>query len=229
MTEAEWLAAKWPSELLRSLHKTGGASDRKFRLFGVACCRRVAQQMPDITLTEVIDGCERLAEELNAEDWNPTQLDRLSRLREVVDRSREASHSAGAEDDRDGDAFARAVAQLTEFPVHPAYCADSCMQALCGHDDYITGRGEVLFQIDLLWDIVGNPFRPVTFSPSWRTDTAHTLARQMYESRDFSAMPILADALQDAGCDSADILSHCRDDAPHVRGCWVVDLVTGKV
>jgi hypothetical protein len=64
----------------------------------------------------------------------------------------------------------------------------------------------------------------------WRTDTAVTLARQMYESREFGAMPILADALQDAGCDSPDILNHCRDtSATHVRGCWVVDLVLGKV
>ena len=55
-----------------------------------------------------------------------------------------------------------------------------------------------------------------------------TLARQMYESLDFGAMPILADALQDAGCDSADILNHCRGPGPHVRGCWVVDLVLGK-
>ena len=50
----------------------------------------------------------------------------------------------------------------------------------------------------------------------------------MYESRDFSAMPILADALQDAGCDNDDILNHCRDPVRHVRGCWVVDLVLGK-
>jgi hypothetical protein len=77
--------------------------------------------------------------------------------------------------------------------------------------------------------VVGNPFRSVTFSPSWRTDTAVSLARQMYDDRDFSAMPILADALQDAGCESDDILSHCRDAANiHVRGCWVVDLVLGK-
>jgi hypothetical protein len=81
----------------------------------------------------------------------------------------------------------------------------------------------------LLRDIFGNPFRRVAFSPSWRTDTALTLARQMYESRDFGAMPILADALQDVGCDSEDILSHCRDTSlTHVRGCWVVDLVLGK-
>jgi hypothetical protein len=84
-------------------------------------------------------------------------------------------------------------------------------------------------QASLLRDIFGNPFRPVTFSPAWRTDTALSLARQMYESRDFGAMPILADALQDAGCDNTDILNHCRDGSgAHVRGCWVVDLVLGK-
>lgn len=55
-----------------------------------------------------------------------------------------------------------------------------------------------------------------------------SLAEQMYESRDFSAMPVLADALQESGCDNDDILSHCRGVGPHVRGCWVVDLVLGK-
>ena len=83
-------------------------------------------------------------------------------------------------------------------------------------------------QVDLLRDIFGNPFRPVAFDPAWRTDTALILARQMYESRDFSLMPILADALQDADCESDDMLNHCRSDGPHVRGCWVVDLVLGK-
>jgi len=73
-----------------------------------------------------------------------------------------------------------------------------------------------------------NPFRPVTADPSWLTSTVVALARQMYESRDFSAMPILADALQDAGCENDDVLKHCRGTGPHVRGCWVVDLVLGK-
>jgi hypothetical protein len=82
----------------------------------------------------------------------------------------------------------------------------------------------------LIRDVSGNPFRPVEFGPEWRTDTAVLLARQMYASRDFSAMPILADALQDAGCDNETILSHCRDvNRVHVRGCWVVDLVLGKL
>lgn len=71
-------------------------------------------------------------------------------------------------------------------------------------------------------------FRIVSFDPAWRTSTAVAIAKGMYESRDFSAMPLLADALQDAGCEHADILDHCRGPGPHVKGCWVVDLVLGK-
>jgi hypothetical protein len=78
-------------------------------------------------------------------------------------------------------------------------------------------------------DIFGNPFRSVTFPAAWRSDTAVALAKHMCDSRDFSAMPILADALQEAGCEQEDILSHCSDaGATHVRGCWVIDLVLGK-
>jgi hypothetical protein len=80
----------------------------------------------------------------------------------------------------------------------------------------------------LLRDIFGNPFRPVAFDPEWRTSTAVALARGMYEARDFAPMPVLADALQDAGCEGPDILAHCRGPGPHARGCWVVDLVLGR-
>ena len=77
-------------------------------------------------------------------------------------------------------------------------------------------------------DIFRNPFRPITLTPEWRTDTALSLAKGMYDSRDFSAMPILADALQDAGCENDDILDHCRGAGQHVRGGPGVDLVLGK-
>jgi hypothetical protein len=73
-----------------------------------------------------------------------------------------------------------------------------------------------------------DPASGPAFSPSWRTATAVALARHIDASSDFSAMPILADALQDAGCESADVLNHCRCPGPHVRGCWVVSLVLGK-
>ena len=69
------------------------------------------------------------------------------------------------------------------------------------------------------------PLGQVAFGPEWCTSTAVAIAAQMYESRYFSPMPILADALEDAGCDNADILDHGRGHGPHVRGCWVVDLV----
>jgi hypothetical protein len=86
-----------------------------------------------------------------------------------------------------------------------------------------------LRRCETIRDIYGNPSQPVSFSPAWRTDTAVALARQMYDSRDFGAMPILADALQDAGCGDEQLLDHCRDPKQlHVRGCWVVDLVLGK-
>jgi hypothetical protein len=87
---------------------------------------------------------------------------------------------------------------------------------------------EAAAQATLLRDIFGNPFRKVKFDKKWRTDTAVAIAHQMYKSRDFFAMPILADALQEAGCENHDILSHCRGTGPHVRGCWVVDFVLSK-
>ncbi|MCE9565142.1 MAG: hypothetical protein K8U57_24180 [Planctomycetes bacterium] len=90
-------------------------------------------------------------------------------------------------------------------------------------------KQERIAHCNLLRDIFGNPFRPVAFAAEWRTSTVVALAQEMYGSRDFSPMPILADALQDAGCDNDDILTHCRDaNGVHVRGCWVVDTILGK-
>jgi hypothetical protein len=80
----------------------------------------------------------------------------------------------------------------------------------------------------LLRDVFGNPFRPVAFDPTWRTPTAVAVALRMYDDRAFDAMPVLADALQDAGCEALDILGHCRRPGEHVRGSWVVDMVLGK-
>jgi hypothetical protein len=77
-------------------------------------------------------------------------------------------------------------------------------------------------------DVFSDAFSPITFKPAWRTDIVVSLARQMYESRDFSLMPILGDALQDAGCEDEQLLAHCREAGLHVRGCWAVDLVLAK-
>jgi hypothetical protein len=76
--------------------------------------------------------------------------------------------------------------------------------------------------------VFGNPFHPVAFDPRWRTADTVGLARGIYEDRAFDRLPLLADALMDAGCADEQVLEHCRSEGPHVRGCWVVDLVLGK-
>jgi len=87
-------------------------------------------------------------------------------------------------------------------------------------------------QCDLLRCIIGNPFRPATVDSSWlefQANTIPNLARSIYHDRAFAYLPILADALEDAGCNDSNILDHCRQPGEHFRGCWVVDLLLGKM
>src|SRR5262249_43105057 len=81
----------------------------------------------------------------------------------------------------------------------------------------------------LLRDIIGNPFRPVALDPSWLTPVVQAVAQVIYDERQFADLPVLADALEDAGCDNRDLLDHCREPGEHVRGCWSVDLVVRGV
>jgi len=82
--------------------------------------------------------------------------------------------------------------------------------------------------ISLIYDIMGHPYASPQFSPTWRTFATTGIASTIYEDHAFSTMPMLADALEEAGCDNSDILSHCRSKSPHVQGCWVLDLILGK-
>lgn len=80
-------------------------------------------------------------------------------------------------------------------------------------------------------EVVGNPFRPVTINPAWlawNDGTVVKIAQTIYDERAFDRLPILADALEDAGCTDLSILRHCRNEGPHVRGCHVLDLLLGK-
>jgi hypothetical protein len=87
----------------------------------------------------------------------------------------------------------------------------------------------------VLRDLFGNPFRPVTLPPAWRTAEGFALAQAAYNERklpagtlDVGRLAVLADALEDAGCSDRTVLEHIRGPGPHVRGCWVVDLLLGK-
>jgi hypothetical protein len=223
MTKAKWLRSVDPRVLLEFIVKD--ASERKLRLFACVCCRRALHLVNDARFPPLVELAEDLAE-------GPIKAKELKRAFRTFSESKKSvttfSHSN----------IMSAIQSAFKSPLDRGYFwlgeSASCAFGHAtgkGPDDekyWQATDGERRQQTTLIRDIFGNPFRPITFSPSWRTDTTFTLARQMYESRDFGAMPILADALQDAGCDNDDILNHCRSDGPHVRGCWVVDLVLGK-
>jgi hypothetical protein len=230
MTEDEWLACDEPVRLLSHLNRPAG--DRKLLLYGVACCRAHEHLLQSDASRNAVDWAERFADgEVQRDD----EYDRLDWASEGAAFRCEQSKTREDSPDWMDEVevalhFRGRITEPERSSVRAAYFAN----ALMTHDthdpfDPTFSNYASLLLLPFLRDIFGNPFRPVAFAPEWRTDTAVALAKQMYDSREFGAMPILADALQDAGCDNADILSHCRDTSlTHVRGCWVTDLVLGK-
>jgi hypothetical protein len=91
-----------------------------------------------------------------------------------------------------------------------------------------SAKRERSIQCHLLRDIVGNPFHPTTVADQPLARTTVEIAQQIYDERAFDRLPLLADALEEAGCQDTNILAHCRHPGPHVRGCWVVDSLLGK-
>ena len=231
MTEAEWQVAADPGPMFDHLLHQLKPWTRKWRLFACACGRRVSDLMPTGRERQQADFAERLADDPKLEavrDYYVSPLPDYS-------RRQARSYSTSAH-------LASWFATNSNAPLAAYQASCHCLDAAvrksgamarrdarsAGPDMRAAGDREREAHAAFIRDIFGNPFRPASFSPAWRTSTALTLARQMYESRDFSLMPILADALQDAGCEAEDILAHCRGEGPHVRGCWVVDLVLGK-
>ena len=106
-------------------------------------------------------------------------------------------------------------------------------ERLAGEGLVLIPGGRAIFtdtsrQSDTIRCIFGNPFRRVAADPAWLTSDVLALARSIYAERAFDRLPILADALQDAGCHDDEVLGHCWSDGPHARGCWVVDLALRK-
>ncbi len=216
MTEEEWLTATTPAGIIDHLRY---ATPRKRRLFCVACCRRIMSLNHNPIVREALVIAERFADGWERREALVNAAEQVNGPRVKLGWFYRSPTTITAE-------AVAAVCQIgTEL--NPELIL-RCISDASGRDSPEDVAGGTA-QCELIRDIFGNPFRPVTFSPEWRTDTAVSLARTMYESREFGAMPILADALQDAGCENDDILNHCRDaNQVHVRGCWVVDLVLGK-
>ena len=229
MTEAEWLACADTGPMLWFLR--GKASDRKLRLFAVECCRRIDLLITDPRSRAAVSFAQAHADEgIRGRRGVTAAREGAATAKREAAGMRAFCAASAAEAAVGDDAWEAA----TYAGMHSSAAAAWAALGGPGDDPNRTTTLPVSLQLpeirlraDILHCLIGNHFRPVARKPSWLTADVTSLARQMYVSRDLSPMPILADALQDAGCDNVDILNHCREPGPHARGCWVVDLLLG--
>jgi hypothetical protein len=242
MTEDEWLACNDPMPMLAFLRSK--ASDRKVRLFACACFHPVRDFFSKVT-QRAVEVAERFADGIGSPDelsqafrlargarqnWHDLRRFRLNQspwdmaeewaddaLRILTDDAlRQAGH-----------AFLKRTAQGLKGKRKERRRELQARQTF--EDAWWVERKA---QADVLHDIVGNPFRPVSPSPqsvlSWNDGIVAKIAQGIYAERAFDRMPILHDALLDAGCADEALLMHCRNPEGHVRGCWALDLILGK-
>lgn len=216
MTEARWLACADPRPMLD--HIQPRTTERKLRLFLAACARLVWDSMPVPEAREAVEVAERWADGLAAD----AERQRVSeRLYAIPGEHRRATGGNWATALRPEEVSAYFCALVS---VHRPSNSRLTSRPSWQRGATMGDRLPVLLR-----DVFGPlPFRAVAVDPSWLTSMVVALAIGIYEERAFERLPILADALQDAGCDDPDILGHCRGPGPHTRGCWVVDLLLGK-
>jgi hypothetical protein len=229
MTEAEWLACTDPQRMLEYLR--GKASDRKLRLFACACCQFVRPLMTDERSRRAVEGGERYADGLASQ--LELEVVRAEARAAIPSKNRSRGLTVGTRAWRE----ARVVHALTRAAFaaacNPPDARSTAQQtARVAEQRGLAWNGGVgNWQSNLLRCIFSNPCCPTVVDPLWFTwhdATLPMLAQAVYDERAFDRLPILADALEDAGCHDAGILAHCRGPGPHVRGCWVVDLLLGK-
>lgn len=224
MTPEEWNAATDPTPMLEFLR--GKASDRRLRLFAVACCRRIWHLLTGEQSRMAIELAERLADGLATNTDRRAAVEALERSRTRTTAEHDILRAAAYLAANQGSirAASRVVAE-TGIPYFIAVPGDNSAQNPAWWREF---ESERTAQTGLLRDIV-NPFSPPHFDPSWRTATVVALVNGIYHERAFERMPILGDALSEAGVpDDSELIRHSRAASPHHRGCWVLDLVLGK-
>jgi hypothetical protein len=215
MTEAEWLAANKPEPMLEFIR--GRASERKLRLFACACCRRILDRFPHQRerSRRVLEVAELYADGLTDE------------VMLVLARGAQCPCTSAAR--RGGVQAARAAIVEAVMSVPKKTTAGGVPSFEVARNGQERERA---VQAALFRDLFGNPFGrayKIGFSVlAWQERIVVKLASDIYQGRQFDRLPLLADALEDAGCNDAELLGHLRGPAPHVRGCWAVDLVLGR-
>ena len=222
MTEAEWLASDDPRAMWN--HVRAGASRRKRTLINCACAWYLVPWSPDPSVRQAIERAERYADGGLADStlWKWGQ--RMVRLG-IACR------------DQGMDPKAWSATYVASVACSPPEWGSVAWVGLENHSREF-GQADIfppgwLSEAKrkagiVLRDVLGNPFRPAVFDPRWRTADVVGLARGVYDERALDRMPLLADALMDAGCADEQVIGHCRSAGPHVRGCWVVDLILEK-
>jgi hypothetical protein len=233
MIEAEWLTTNLPLYMLRQHPATWTTwKTRQVRLFWCACLRRCWNHVdPFVT---------RLVGLVEDDPWGEGR-ELSAELEGVREQLRGDEHQLGGRYHHDywalgvfidppPESLLALVSWTAARVAESAGLASglqpgsSAWRRRC--DDAETAEKQ--WQCWLIREVFGNPFQPVRAKPEWLTSDVLLLARGIYEEKAFDRMPILADALQDAGCDNVNVLDHCREPREHVRGCWVVDLLLGK-
>jgi hypothetical protein len=264
-TEAEWLACTDPTPMLEFLK--GKASDRKLRLFGCACCRRIWHLIPTKEEYRCVEVAEQYADKsASDEELELSIRESMQPCRIVGSQGKlnwkqwmqvwtAASEAVKSFASCSSDFLLGLSAASTNLPIDSvdrtegsvrsgaivAASAWAIAELLKEGSNGSTERLELLRQEEqrrqttLLRDIIGNPWRPVSLDPSWLTAAVSNLTATAYEDRalpsgqlDPARLAVIADALVDAGCMHFDLLAHCLEPGPHVRGCWVVDLILSK-
>ncbi len=241
MTEQEWLACDGPHWMLNYL-RPWKKRERKMCLYVCASCRRrdVWDPVKEPCL-RLLDMAERYADGLIGREEYKTAKQAFGK---VMKRAKCA----------DSEYVGQALLDFLRFKHLPGwegsvpavervnYLGDESRKnretMRSQGMDVITEEQAVEVQkendafiedhTNLLRDIFGNPYRPFALNLALLTPKVIQLAQSIYDKRAFELMPELANTLEAAGCTNADILTHCRSEGPHVRGCWVVDLILGK-
>jgi hypothetical protein len=222
MTEQEWQTCTDPQKMLGFLANT--QSDRKLRLFAVECCSRLLPFITDPHSRKALRMAERFADGRASSEklrfaWQSA--------RRAAQTNRRRSQDATGQDDA---LWAVTLVVEQDF---------SRLKWLGGWVNRVMSRvkeaglpGLPAFdEMQTLRCIFGNPFRSLAIDSAWLAwngGTIPKIAEAIYDEKAFDRFPVLADALEEAGCDNAEFLAHLREPGPHVRGCWVVDLLLGK-
>jgi hypothetical protein len=219
MTEQEWLACRDPTPMLEFLW--GKVSERKLRLFAVACCRRIWGLLDDLS-RQAVEGAERFAD-------GSSKLD--PRLGQLVGRSQDFPPAANYPSWAAG--YAAHPTMMVAYhhgQGHPCWCAAKYAR-WAGRD---AGREQERSHQGLLVHCLFNPFRTITPEPGALTPTVVSLAHAAYDERtlpggelDPHRLAVLSDALEEAGA-GGELMAHLRAPGPHARGCWPLDLLTGR-